>query len=350
MNYVSHTRAAHQQLASQADARPQHVSLYWALFFQWNASHFAQALALDHASTMQAARIGNTRTYRATLYDLDAWGLISYQPSKSRHQPSTCQLANLSGAEVPPVKAATEGRSAPDETGLPEAEVPQALRAEVPPIAGLSGALLPQDSLLGKTSFKTPLQNVGSGTKKNRGEGFADDGLSGAEVLDDNRRTTPATAPPNEAVPAPGAAPKKTPRVERGAPKKMRIKHSEGVPEPATADAPRRKASSRQRKPEVPFADSELATYEQFAAAFAGTDYELADLRFYHEKVRNWRQQGEEPRRRDWKATATQFFLNDAQDNRLKLAPGVQHHHGSPGAAPGQPGGPAAEYRSSRWD
>ena len=336
MNYVSHTRAAHQQLASQADARPHHVSLYWALFFQWNTIFFEGPVELDNAATMRAARIGNERTYRATLYNLHSWGLITYHPSQSRHHPSTCQIADLSGAEVPPVKSLTGSRSTPSKTGLPGAEVPEALRAEVPPIEGLPGAEVPEDTLYVKPFLKPVHQNVGGSTKKNRGEGFADDGLSSAEVLD------PGAVPPDDAGPprsaGPGAAPKK-----KVAPKKK------GISEPAAADTPRRKGADRQRKPEVLFAESELATYEQFAAAFAGTDYELADLRFYHEKVKNWRKQGEEPRRRDWKATATQFFLNDAQDNRLKLAPGVQHHNGtSPGA--GQPGGPAAEYRSSRWD
>ena len=39
----------------------------------------------------------------------------------------------------------------------------------------------------------------------------------------------------------------------------------------------------------MPFAESGLATLEAFTAAFAGTDYALADLRFYHEQVDNWR-------------------------------------------------------------
>ena len=82
----------------------------------------------------------------------------------------------------------------------------------------------------------------------------------------------------------------------------------------------------------MPFDQSDLARYEDFAAAFQGTDYALADLRFYHAKISAWRQKGEPPRRRDWRATAIQFFLNDAHDNRLKLAPGVQQHH--PGVTP----------------
>ena len=81
MNYVQHTRAAHERLRTQAGATPHHVSLYWALFFQWNAARFPTALDLDHVATMQAARIGSRHTYRATLRDLDAWSLLTYCPS-----------------------------------------------------------------------------------------------------------------------------------------------------------------------------------------------------------------------------------------------------------------------------
>ncbi|MCR5888363.1 hypothetical protein LRS06_11425 [Hymenobacter sp. J193] len=81
----------------------------------------------------------------------------------------------------------------------------------------------------------------------------------------------------------------------------------------------------------MPFAESELASYDDFANAFAGTDYALADLRYYHARISAWRQKGHPPRRRDWHATAIQFFLNDAHDNRLKLAPGVSAYQ--PGAA-----------------
>ena len=82
----------------------------------------------------------------------------------------------------------------------------------------------------------------------------------------------------------------------------------------------------------MPFAHSELATPEAFATAFAGTDYEFADLRHYHEVVTNWRKDGEPPRRRDWLATAKRFMLNDSHDGRLKLHP--SQHPAGPHRAP----------------
>ena len=94
MNFIQHTRAAHEQLTRQPAATPFHVSLYWALFFEWNANRFPESLALDHDHLMSAAHIGNRKTYRATLYDLETWCPLTYQPSR-------CFLADLLGAEVP---------------------------------------------------------------------------------------------------------------------------------------------------------------------------------------------------------------------------------------------------------
>ncbi|QKG55207.1 hypothetical protein GKZ68_00275 [Hymenobacter sp. BRD128] len=125
MNYIKHTVAAHEYLRRQPTATTLHLSLYWALFFQWNAEYFDGGIDLDHEATMQAARIGNRKTYRATLYDLDAWGLLTYQPSKSRHQPSRCVLADLSGAKGAPVNPATQATAAPGEKSLSRAAVPR---------------------------------------------------------------------------------------------------------------------------------------------------------------------------------------------------------------------------------
>ncbi|TFZ65626.1 hypothetical protein E4631_15515 [Hymenobacter sp. UV11] len=329
--------AAHEHLRACPEASPHHVALYWALFFAWNAGYFENGFDLDHAAVMQAAHIGNKRTYTATLYDLETWGLLTYQPSRSKHHASRCYLTELPGAKVPQVETPTRGKSATDKKPSPVAEVPQALRADLPPIDALPVAVLPQDSLLVQTSFQTSTTNVGGGTKKKQVEVFSGEGFSEAQVLDD-------TASFNEPVPVPGAAPKK-----KVAPKKKGVGQGPQAPLTSVTAEPRRRGGRPQR-PELPFTESELATPEAFAAAFEGSDYALADLRYYHALVANWRKDGEPPLRRDWKATATKFMLNDAADNRLKLAPGTQRHE--PGNSIGSTvdGIPVTGYRSKRWD
>lgn len=300
MNYIRHTRAAHQQLSRQPAATPHHVSLYWALFFQWNAAHFSAGIDLDHQATMQAAHIGNERTYRAALRDLEAWDLLSYQPSTSRHQPSRCFLTDVSEAELPEVTPLTEGDSAPAKTTCTTSRTargkPRLPGANLAPVASSAEAEVPPVLFIeNKTKGTTkPLPQNSGGPKKKEGQSFADEELLEEKVEPD------LTSPANGASEAP-----RTPRTKQSA---------------------KPTAGRRPQRPEVPFAESELARYENFAAAFADTDYVLTDLRYYHARISAWRQKGEPPRRRDWRATAIQFFLNDAHDNRLKLAPGVQQH------------------------
>lgn len=321
MNYVRHTRAAHEQLSQQPAATPHHISLYWALFYQWNAERFPAALDLDHQATMQAARIGNKSTYTEKLYDLEAWGLLTYQPSNSKHQPSRCFLAVLPSAEVQQVDEPTGSTSGPSETAPPVAEVYPVPDPTVTTSAtgeqGLPGAEVQQHSLLGKTSGRyKPLPLNGGGSEEQQGEqSLADDRLS--------------KEPDGGSVPAPDDCAAEALK-KKVAPKKKGVKQA-AVREAAGQAAANSTRPRRQQRPEVPFADSELASYEAFAAAFNGTDYALADLRYYHARISAWRQKGEPPRRRDWRATAIQFFLNDAHDNRLKLAPGVHAHQ--PGSA-----------------
>jgi hypothetical protein len=342
MNFIQHTRAAHEQLTRQQAATPFHVSLYWALFFEWNASRFPESLELDHDHLMSAAHIGSIKTYRATLYDLEDWGLLAYQPSKSKYQPSRCFMSDLLGAVVPPVQMPTEGTSAPGENQPTKGEAAPgnnpAPGAEVAPAESAPGAEVAQPLLIGtKRSDKSkPLVEANgpaAAPQKKMGEASpTNEGLSG--LAEDS---------PDHYQPPPGAPPKK-----KVAPKKKGVQ-ADTIRAAATAarDEPRRRGPL----PELPFRQSAIYDFEAFTVAFAGTDYALADLRHYHQLIDTWRDKktGLPPLRRDWVATAKKFMLNDAADNRLKLAPNVQRFDGtSPG--PQDPGGPASGYRSSRYD
>ena len=332
MNYIQHTRAAHEWLLAQPASRPLHISLYLALFHQWNAERFPESIELDHDATMKAARIGSRHTYRDTLRDLDTWGLLTYQPSKSKHTDSRCCMSVLSGPEVAQVKPPTEARSGRDKTTPPGPELAQALRPEVAPVDASSGPLLAQDTVLSKTIVLNSVvvnSDAATAKKKEGPAALPNEGLSQAEVF-------------NPYLPAddPGVTPKK-----KVAPKKKGV-HADTIRVAANAglNEPRR----RTPLPELPFRQSALYDFQAFTAAFAGTDYALADLRHYHQLIDNWRDKktGLPPLRRDWIATSKKFMLNDAADNRLKLAPGThQHQPGQPGPDPGTRPAPTG-YRS----
>ncbi|SDY56988.1 hypothetical protein [Hymenobacter psychrophilus] len=320
MNYVAHTRAAHEHLSRQAQARPHHVSLYWTLFYQWNAARFPLELPLNRADVMQAAHIGNRGTYLDTLRDLAAWGLLTYQPSHNGG--SSVRLRTL-GEVVPEM-----GHPAGSCTRSGLTEIPSVVPEVVQPLArkwaNQPGRVVPevgQPSLYGKTGSTTNGVNSAAAPHQKKIAVLEGEGLSGAELLpDDTAPAQPMVSEANGAGPVPGAAPKK-----KVAPKKKGVKQAKTI-RAAAAGSDSQTRRGRQQQPEVPFAESELADVEKFIQAFDDTDYQLADLRFYHAKIQAWRDRktGEPPQRRDWKACATQFFLNDAHENRLKLAPNVQ--------------------------
>ena len=355
MNYVQHTRAAHEQLLTHPESRPHHFTLYWALFFAWNSARFPAALPLNRDELMAAARIGNRDTYTAALRTLETFGLLIYQPSHSTNG-SRVLMTELTGevaAQVSQPKA--QGCPTNEATAAPEvaAQVGQPVAAQQGQPSPEVAAQVSQHSLLSKTVDVNSTVNSAAAPEKKRERVFSDDGLSSAEVLDDNRRTAPATAPSHGAVPDPGAAPKK-----KVAPKKKGVQ-AETIRAAATAQATEppvpgrgRQSRGRQTRPETTFQESAIYPKDKFIAAFEGTDYALADLNHYHEAVNLWRDKitGEPPRRADWVATATRFRFNDATDNRLKLAPNVQRHDPANPGSTNAGGGPARSGYVSKWD
>jgi len=316
MNYIRHTRAAFDLLASLADATPYHVSLYVALFQQWNEARFPADIMLFKNEVMQAAHIGSPKTYRACLRDLTAWGLITYQPSHSEHKASRALMHELDAADPAPVgshltqavpkqKAPGRNKSAPTARATSDPSSTQA----VPPIdkRNVNGTKPTKEN-------GTPFSRTAAAPEKKIEEASTEPGQHSG--VDDSDLT--AQEPP-----------------------------------PKVKVAPKRKgpaAPQRQRRPEVPFSESELAHVDAFVAAFQGTDYELANLRYYHELVGNWRQHGEPPLRRDWLATSKKFMLNDMQDGKLKLATSATHPRGTTNPLTQAEFGAAVdEYASGRY-
>lgn len=308
MNYIRHTRAAFELLASTADATPYHVSLYVALFQQWNEARFPVDIVLFKDELMQAAHIGSPKTYRSCLRDLTAWGLITYQPSHSEYRASRAQMHELGAdptAQVgphptqaapkrkPPARATSDPTTGATSGPTPTPAVPPFDK----PDSNLTTPLVENG---------TPFSRTAAAPEKKRGVGLKADGQHSA--ADDSNLT--AQTQKDSAHQADQVAPKRK----------------------AAGSPPNRGgAGGGARHPEVLFTDSELAPIEAFIAAFAGTDYELANLRYYHELVANWRQHGEPPRRRDWLATSKKFMLNDMQDGKLKLASSATYPRGSAG-------------------
>ena len=262
---------------------------------------------------MAAAHIGSRATYLTCLRDLDKWKFLTYLPSQSPHKASCAIMHEQTSLEIEAGSAdpSTMLKSEPSSGPSCEPTGEQAVSQVVGQAAGPINKTF--ENRATSQNFSNPTT---AGLKKKEGLSFGDEWLS-EEQLDLEKCND---------------------LKEKVAPKrKVRVRT-------AAQDRP-------VRRPEVPFSESDLADLDSFIAAFAGTDFELANLRYYHEKVANWRKNGEPPRRRDWKATTKTFMLNDIERNALVLAPGSQV--GSTGANPSSSrtgtGAYSAGYVSHRY-
>ncbi|SHM11965.1 hypothetical protein SAMN02746009_03971 [Hymenobacter psychrotolerans DSM 18569] len=175
MNYVQQTRTAHEHLSARPDARPHHVSLYWALFFAWNAARFPETLPLDREALMRAAHIGNKDTLPATLRTLSDFGLLAYRPSRSAG--ASCVVMVGFGGPVPPAVGAPAGPGSPESEATEPAMVAPEVGEQYPQNRGnLTGEVPPEvgeHSLYDKTGDSVNSVNGAAATssKKNRGAG-----------------------------------------------------------------------------------------------------------------------------------------------------------------------------------
>ena len=338
MNYIQHTRTAHTKLLAAPTCRPHHISLYMALFHRWNNERFPVLLKVERISLMREACIGSRSTYTTALRELEAWGFLRYYPTRVSYTGNQVQMVELTGGssptmDQPPVHRPGASRPAEARTDCPEMgyprlndglEVSQPVSPQVgyprlndrpevdSPPRGV-GPHVAHHSLLRKTSTTKPVQENGTADAAQKKIGVVESAL-------------------------PGRAGKKS----VGATHASRIRAAAQQPRPTTG-----RSRAHTPAPEVTFSQSAIASLAAFRAAFTDTDYELADLAFYHELISNWRDKktGEAPCRKDWVATAKRFMLNDARDNQLKLASGVQQYGTAPDSCQATAGG----YRSSRF-
>lgn len=76
------------------------------------------------------------------------------------------------------------------------------------------------------------------------------------------------------------------------------------------------KQQSAALKPDRLFSDSPYSDRSLFLQAFAGSDYEGANLEYYYEIVKNW-SESKQARKKDWIATVKNWMLRDFKEGKL---------------------------------
>ncbi|MGB6151166.1 MAG: hypothetical protein WBG48_04175, partial [Pricia sp.] len=93
MNYIKLLNAAFEKFYSDDRLNPTHISLYMALFQEWNSSRFAVEFYVNRRDLMTASKIGSKSTYHRCVTDLDSWHYLFYFPSNNPYKGSKIKMA-----------------------------------------------------------------------------------------------------------------------------------------------------------------------------------------------------------------------------------------------------------------
>ena len=93
MNYIKLLNAAFEKFYFDDRLNPTHISLYMALFQEWNSSRFADEFYVNRRDLMRCAKIGSKSTYHRCITDLDSWLYLSYFPSNNPYKGSKIKMS-----------------------------------------------------------------------------------------------------------------------------------------------------------------------------------------------------------------------------------------------------------------
>ena len=103
MNYIKQLNAAFEKFFFDDRLNPTHISLYMALFQEWNSNRFASEFFVNRRELMRVAKIGSKSTYHRCVVELDKWGYLSYIPSNNPYKGSKIKMSIIRTTDEPAV-------------------------------------------------------------------------------------------------------------------------------------------------------------------------------------------------------------------------------------------------------
>ncbi|KJD36445.1 hypothetical protein PW52_04605 [Tamlana sedimentorum] len=103
MNYIKLLNAAFERFYFDDRLNPTHISLYMALFQEWNSSRFMNEFYVNRRELMRVAKIGSKSTYHRCIVELDSWQYLSYFPSKNPYKGSKIKMVIIGTSDGPVV-------------------------------------------------------------------------------------------------------------------------------------------------------------------------------------------------------------------------------------------------------
>ncbi|WP_350286932.1 hypothetical protein [uncultured Croceitalea sp.] len=101
MNYIKLLNAAFEKFYFDERLNPTHISLYMALFQEWNSSRFADEFYVNRRDLMRCAKIGSKSTYHRCVTDLDSWLYLCYFPSNNPYKGSKIKMSIIGTSHEP---------------------------------------------------------------------------------------------------------------------------------------------------------------------------------------------------------------------------------------------------------
>ena len=101
MNYIKLLNSAFSTFYYDDRLNPAHISLYMALFQEWNSCRFADEFYVNRRDLMRVAKIGSKSTYHRCVTELDAWHYLSYFPSNNPYKGSKIKMSHLGTSDGP---------------------------------------------------------------------------------------------------------------------------------------------------------------------------------------------------------------------------------------------------------
>lgn len=95
VNYIQHLSCFFFRSERTSGMRPPHVSLYMALFRQWNALKFCEIMPVSRAHLMLISKIGSKDCYHRSMKQLHALGFIHYYPSQHPREQARVAMQRL---------------------------------------------------------------------------------------------------------------------------------------------------------------------------------------------------------------------------------------------------------------
>jgi hypothetical protein len=158
MNYIKHLTGFFDKVIQDRHLNPTHISLYIALFQQWNVNRFQNPISITRDEMMRISKIASKATYHKCMRELNEKGFLKYEPSFNPFKGSMVILFNFSD-ELKSIQK-RERNTEKKESKIEQALNKQQTATETTSRTGTEQALVPSINYINNTNNLNILKGV----------------------------------------------------------------------------------------------------------------------------------------------------------------------------------------------